>query len=938
VPRLGASPLARGPIAAAGGGPSAGTRAVLIGTISIPPVSLRLSAEERWALVAAAVAVAIGILDFVAAPKMIVLNLLAVPPLIAAARTRPDTTAWIGLLALALALGLGAHERTWLSHDHVLRMLAVGASAGLAVGLAWERARAEQSLGAAYRISQAAQTAPTLQDLYGAIHTIVGELMPARNFYIALYDAATDTISFPYFVDEYDETPAPKQPGTGLTEYVLRSGQGLLATPEVARELERRREVELIGAPSIDWLGVPLQTAGHTIGVLVVQSYTERVRYSERQKRALQFVSTQVAMAIERKRAEEALREGEERFRALSSATVEAIALHESGRIIEVNGAFLRMFGYDDPKEVLGRSVHEFGSPQTRDRVAEAIASGLESPYEAVGLRRDGTTFFAELTGKTAGYRGRQVRVTAIRDITASRQAEEALRESEERYRRLVELAPDAIVVHSGGRIVFVNAAGARLVGAASAEQLVGRDLLEFVHPESRPAVVERMRVMLEQGKAVPRISERFVRLDGSAVEVDVLATPLRYHDAPAVLVVARDISERLRREEAQRVLEEQLRQAQKMEAVGQLAGGIAHDFNNLLTTILTMCQMLESELAADTPAQGDLAAIRGAAQHGSELTRKLLAFSRHQRLQLRPVPVGTLVSEFLRMARRVVPEDVEVRAEVEAPDALVTADPAALEQILTNLVTNARDSMPGGGKLTIGVARAVVNAESARTLGGGRPGEYAVLSVSDTGVGMDTETRRRMFEPFFTTKPVGQGTGLGMPMVYGLVKDHGGFVEVESAVGRGTTVRVYVPAGARAPEARAAAAAELRGGSETILLVEDDEALRRAGMRVLRKYGYTVITASNGVEALNIMRRGETTPDLIVSDVVMPHTSGPQFLQALRDAGVSPRILFTSGYTARDVHDRMPLEPDVPFLAKPWSITDLLRRVREILDAPARA
>jgi nitrogen-specific signal transduction histidine kinase len=401
--------------------------------------------------------------------------------------------------------------------------------------------------------------------------------------------------------------------------------------------------------------------------------------------------------------------------------------------------------------------------------------------------------------------------------------------------------------------------------------------------------------------------------------------------------VVARDISERLRREEAQRVLEEQLRQAQKMEAVGQLAGGIAHDFNNLLTTILTMCQMLESELPADAAAQGDLTAIRGAAQRGSELTRKLLAFSRHQRLQLRPVPVEPLVSEFLRMARRVVPEDVEVRAEVEGTDAMVSADPAALEQILMNLVTNARDSMPSGGTLTIGVARAVVDAEEARTRGEGTPGEYVVLSVGDTGVGMDAETRRRLFEPFFTTKPVGQGTGLGMPMVYGLVKDHGGFVDVASAVGRGTTIRVYVPTGPRAPEA-AAATPELRGGSETILLVEDDEALRRAGTRVLRKYGYTVITASDGVEALSIMRRGGKTPDLIVSDVVMPRTSGPQFLQALHAAGLSPRILFTSGYTARDVHDRMPLEPDLPFLAKPWSITDLLRRVREVLDAPARA
>lgn len=288
-------------------------------------------------------------------------------------------------------------------------------------------------------------------------------------------------------------------------------------------------------------------------------------------------------------------------------------------------------------------------------------------------------------------------------------------------------------------------------------------------------------------------------------------------------------------------------------------------------------------------------------------------------------------------MARRIVPEDVEVELAVTAPQAMVAADPAALEQILMNLVTNARDALPGGGQLRIEVGGAALDDEDCLSYGTEAiPGEYVVLTVSDNGCGMDAETQRRMFEPFFTTKPVGQGTGLGMPIVYGLVKEHGGFVRAYSEVERGTTVRVYLPAVPGPASAAGALASQPRGGSETILLVEDDEALRRAGTRVLARFGYTVITAADGREAIETIRARAKPPDLIVSDVVMPRASGPEMLRSLREAGVATKVLFTSGYPARDVNSRTSLEPGVPFLAKPWTISDLVRRVREILDAPS--
>ncbi|HVM43258.1 MAG TPA: PAS domain S-box protein [Gemmatimonadales bacterium] len=673
-----------------------------------------------------------------------------------------------------------------------------------------DRRRSELIQGAIFRISEAAHTALSMQELFAAIHRIVGELMPARNFYIALCDPGCDTISFPYFVDEFDPTPAPKRPGKGLTEYVLRTGIPLLATPEVSLDLERRGEVELIGAPSVDWLGVPLVAQGDTFGVVVVQTYTQGVRYSAADRDLLQFVSAQIAMAVQRKRAEEALRRSEVSLRAFVDNAVFGISRSlPDGTVITANQALARILGYRSPDELIGVKVGAafYRRPADRETMLREMQRGERfENLEAEWRRRDGSPLTVRLSGRT-------------------------------------------------------------------------------------------------------------VRAPEGAVE--------------GYEVIIEDITER-------RTLEAQLRQAQKMEAVGQLAGGVAHDFNNLLTTILASSELLASGLPPGTPHRDDVAMIHQAAQRASELTRDLLAFSRRQALELQAVPLGGLVADFARLARRIVPEDVEVAVQVEAPGAVVRADPGAVEQILMNLVTNARDAMPGGGTLRLVVGHGTLDEDDCRARGWGAPGEYAVLTVADTGEGMDAQTQQHIFEPFFTTKPVGQGTGLGMAMVYGLVKQHGGFVSVYSEPGLGTTVRVYFPTVAEAPQAkRAAPSGEIREGKETILLVEDDAILRRTAKRVLEKFGYTVVTATDGLDALNIIHLKATPADLIISDVVMPHASGPQLLTALRETGAAPRILFTSGYAARDVRERTTLDPSVPFLAKPWTIAELLRKVREVLDTP---
>ncbi len=741
------------------------------------------------------------------------IDLLIIPPLVAAAAARPSATAWVAAFSLAAAFYLGYDDRIFLTTDHLIRVTVVLSGGILAVALAWERMRTERSLAATYRISETVHSAPTLHDQLEAIHTIVGELMPARNFYVALHDAPSDTISFPYFVDEHDPAPEPKRPGKGLTEYVLRTGRPLLATPHVVQDLERRGEVELIGSPSVDWLGVPLDRDGATIGVLVVQSYTEGVRYTGKDEALLQFVSTQVAMAVERKRAEEALRDSEQGLRDFVDHAVFGISRSTAdGRVAWANEAFARMFGYGSPAEVIGLSVAQgfWKNPDDREGLVEQVrATGRFSRFEVEAIKKDGTPLMVSLSGR------------------------------------------------------------------------------------------------------------RLTDADGLFQGMDV---------------IIEDITER-------RALEDQLRQAQKMEAVGRLAGGMAHDFNNLLTTVLASDELLARSLPAGAAEREEVEAIRAAAQRGADLTRKLLAFSRQQPLELRVITLGTLLADFTRLARRVLPEDVDVVLEAQSPATAIRADPVAVEQILMNLVTNARDAMPLGGTLRLEASPGTLSEEHCRAWGWGRPGEYVVLSVSDTGAGMDAETRRRIFEPFFTTKPVDRGTGLGMAMVYGLVKQHDGYVGVTSEPGQGTTVRVYFPATLEtAAESRAAEPAEVRGGHERILLVEDDASVRRAATRVLERFGYSVIAAEDGAEALTMVGMLDGAPDLIISDIVMPRGSGPQLLRALREAGQPQRILFTSGYTARDAHDRAALDTDLPFLPKPWTITDLLRKVREVLDQPVAA
>jgi PAS domain S-box-containing protein len=800
-----------------------------------------------------------------------------------------------------------------------------------------ERERAQQLQAATYRISEATNAAEDLPQLFRAIHGIIRELMPAKNLYIALQDTTSGVLSFPYWVDEHDPPPTPHRPSRGLTEYVLRTGQPLLATPEVHEDLSRRGEAELVGAPSLDWVGVPLKTHDRTIGVLVAQTYTQGIRFGEREKDILQFVSTQVAMAIERKRAEEAVRTSEGQLKALLDSALDAcVTMDETGRLTSWSAAAEAVFGWR-ASEAIGRSLAETIIPQQhRGGHARGLARFLETGegpilrqrIEITALHRDGREFPVELTVTPIRLGDHWLFGAFVRDLTEEKHAEQALRRSEASYRGLVEHAAYGIYrATADGRFLMVNPALFTMLGFPSADDLLKMDASRDVYVD--PAARARILARCEQfGSAIEEVAWR--RRDGSVITVRLNGRPVRAPDGTIECFefIVDDVTE-------QRALEERLRQTQKMEAVGRLAGGIAHDFNNLLTAILGSVDFLRQALGPEHPEHAETEEIQKAAVRAADLTRQLLAFSRQQVLAPKVLDVDALVTNLEKMLRRLIGEDVELRFVAKASRAAVLADPGQLEQVIVNLVVNARDAMPRGGKLTIETATVDLDAGYAWEHGTVEPGRYVMLAVTDTGVGIDRAAQARLFEPFFTTKEFGKGTGLGLATVYGIVKQSGGYIWVYSEPGQGATFKVYLPRVEPAGEPVAAPQPPARalGGTETILLAEDEAAVRTLARRILEKHGYKLLLAATGRDGVQVAEQHAAPIDLLVTDVVMPEMGGRELAQRLTALQPGLKVLYLSGYTDDAIVHHGVLDAGVAFLQKPFKPDDLVRKIRAVLD-----
>ena len=509
-------------------------------------------------------------------------------------------------------------------------------------------------------------------------------------------------------------------------------------------------------------------------------------------------------------------------------------------------------------------------------------------------------------------------------------QAEDMLREREKRYRTLISNIPDVTwTTDSNGKIFFISPNIEKIYGYAPEE--IYRDFhnmwLGRVHPDDTRRVRESFELLFSENKGFG-IEYRIQKKDGEWIWLrDRAVGTYKKDGATYADGIFSDITEYKR-------LEAQLRHSQKLEAVGQLVGGIAHDFNNVLTAIIGFAGILHMKMKKDDPLIVNVEQILESAERGAGMTQNLLVFGRKQAFNMAPVDIADLIKRMEKLLVRLISENIELRTVIEERELVVTADIVQIEQVIINLATNARDAMPDGGTLTIEARSQKLNREFIKAHGYGKPGTYAVISVSDTGLGMDEKTRQRIFEPFFTTKEVGKGTGLGLSIVYGIIKQHNGFINVYSEVGKGTTFRVYLPMGRGvAGKAKAAELAAPVTGTETVLVAEDDASVRSLLKKLLETFGYKVIEAADGEEAVQRYMENKDNIRLLILDVIMPKKSGKEAYEQIREVSPGIKTLFMSGYTADVIQTKWIVEKGLDFVSKPISPTDFLRKIREVLD-----
>ena len=632
------------------------------------------------------------------------------------------------------------------------------------------------------------------------------------------------------------------------------------------------------------------------------------------------------------------LAEREELFRLISENAADMIAVVDmDGRRIFNSDAYQKILGYS-AEELKNSSSMDQIHPDDRERVkaaaGEARRSGVGKNLEYRIRHKNGTWLVLESTSSVIGDASGvpEKLVIVNRDITARKQASEALRLSEVSFRSVIENAPYGIYrAQASGKLLLVNPALQKMLGYDSQAELLLLNLTTDVYVD--PLEHQRVNDLFTKQKEFTDVQVDWKRKDGTPIKARCSGWFVKsaIDGAAYFEVFAEDVTEKW-------LLERQLRMAQKMEAVGRLSGGIAHDFNNLLGVIIGYSQVLKRTLPPGSAFLEHAEEIEKAGQRAASLTRQLLAFSRQQVLAPAVLNLNSLISEMEKMLPRLIGEDIEIIIALDPAIGRVKADHGQLEQVVMNLAVNARDAMPDGGKVAITTANAVLDETWTRSHPGSKAGDFVMLSVADTGTGIDSETLAHIFEPFFTTKERGKGTGLGLATVYGVVKQSGGYVWVESALGKGTAFQIYLPRIEElvsVPEPVAPIVEAFRG-AETILLVEDADALRKLTHMLLEQHGYHVLVAANGAAALQLVEQKPERIDLLLTDVIMPGLNGRALAERLEILQPSLKVLYMSGYTDDAIVNHGVLESGTQLLHKPFSEESLIRKVREVLDADA--
>ncbi len=642
---------------------------------------------------------------------------------------------------------------------------------------------------------------------------------------------------------------------------------------------------------------------------------------------------------------EEALRSSEQRFRSIfEQSGAGMITTKSDGTFLKVTPNICTMLGYTEGellRKKLTDMIHPKDLPEVITRLNESRQGQrpvLEIEYRLV--RRDNTTVWGQVTSvwQFDEHKKPKYCVAMVQNISERKRAERALEQSQRRYEALVH-SIDGIVWEADPkafRFLFVSKQAERVMGFP-VERWLGQPRFwrNQIHPEDLEQVLNGLGQAVEQKRGY-EVEYRMTAADGRRVWIrDTVSVVVENSRVVKLRGLMVDITERKTAEEALRHSEEQLRQSQKMEAIGRLAGGIAHDFNNLLTAITGYGELLIKGLGQDHRLRREATEISKAAQRAADLTGQLLAFSRQQVLQPKVLDLNEIVADMEMMLRRVIGEHIRCETRLEASLGAVKADPGQMHQVLLNLVVNARDAMSEGGVVTIATTDVDVNQNADALHPGVAPGAYVLLSVADTGTGIDEKIKPRLFEPFFTTKEQGKGTGLGLSTVYGIVKQSGGHIAVDSALGEGSTFRIYLPRMARelVQPLRKRAQVVATPGTEKILLVEDDDSVRDLAREILEMNGYTVVAAANGIDALKVFEAESGTIDMMVTDLVMPQMGGRDLARKVNEISAELKVLYLSGYTDSVAMQQGILDPGSFFLQKPFTPTELAHKVREALD-----